>query len=65
MARRAAARLLPLRLASNRRAQGAAVLGSVRHVVEDAVAHLGVTVRVPVAPAYLHDLLAQARAAAR
>jgi hypothetical protein len=34
--------------------------------VEDAVAHLGITVReVPVTPAYLHSLLAQARAAAR
>jgi len=34
--------------------------------VEDAVAHLGVTVRqVPVSPACLHSLLSQARAAAR
>ena len=43
-----------------RRISGAAI------AVEDAVAHLGVTVReVPVTPAYLHALLAEARAAAR
>ena len=39
---------------------------AIANAVEDAVAHLGVTVReVPVTPAYLHALLAQARAAAR
>ena len=39
---------------------------AIANAVEDAVAHLGVTIReVPVTPAYLHALLAQARAAAR
>jgi carbon-monoxide dehydrogenase large subunit len=37
---------------------------AIANAVEDAVAHLGVTVReVPVTPAYLHSLLSQARAA--
>ena len=37
---------------------------AIANAVEDAVAHLGVTVReVPVTPAYLHSLLVQARAA--
>jgi carbon-monoxide dehydrogenase large subunit len=39
---------------------------AIANAVEDAVAHLGVTVReVPVTPAYLHALINQARAAAR
>jgi CO/xanthine dehydrogenase Mo-binding subunit len=38
---------------------------AIANAVEDTVAHLGVTVRkVPVTPAYLHALVAQARAAA-
>jgi len=39
---------------------------AIANAVEDAVAHLGVTVReVPVTPAYLHALLDEARAGAR
>jgi carbon-monoxide dehydrogenase large subunit len=39
---------------------------AIANAVEDAVAHLGVTLReVPVTPARLHALLAQARAGAR
>jgi carbon-monoxide dehydrogenase large subunit len=39
---------------------------AIANAVEDAVAHLGVTVReVPVTPASLHALLARAHAGAR
>jgi carbon-monoxide dehydrogenase large subunit len=39
---------------------------AIANAVEDAVAHLGVTVReVPVTPASLHALLTRARAGAR
>src|SRR6266850_686276 len=45
---------------------GAGLMEAIVYAVEDAVAHLGVTVReVPVTPAYLHALLGAARAAAR
>ena len=39
---------------------------AIANAVEDAVAHLGVTIReVPVTPAYLYAALAEARALAR